>query len=58
MLYVAQFLLPDTRQLATLKQLLANQVNQFDTCWGSYQTLAFALDIVALKQCLDDASAT
>ena len=58
MLYVAQLLLPDTRQLTTLKQLLAYKVYQFNTRWRGYQSFALALYVVALKQSLDDAGTT
>ena len=55
---IAQLLLPDTRQLAAFQQVLANQVNQFDTCRRGYQTLALTTDIVALEQRLDDPRTT
>ena len=58
MLNIAQLLLPDTRQLTTLKQLFADEVDKLYTCWCGNQALAFALDVVTLEQSLDDTSAT
>ena len=53
-LYVTQFLLPYTREFATLQQFLAYEVNQFDTRGCGDKVFPLALDIMALEECLDD----
>ena len=55
MLDVAELLLPDTGQFATLQQFLMDGVNEFDACRGCHQILALATDVVALEEGLDDA---
>ena len=54
-LYVAQLLLPDTCQFTTLEQFLVNEVDEFNAGRGCHESLAFALDVVALEQGFDDA---
>ena len=55
MLYVAQFLLPDTRELTALEEFLADEIDELDARRRGYQTFALPADIVALEKCLDDA---
>ena len=52
---VTQFLFPDTCQLTALQQLLADEVDELDARRGGDESFAFAFDIAALEECLDDA---
>ena len=54
---VAQFLLPDARQFAAFEQFFVDGVDEFDARGRGQQILAFAPDVVALEQRLDDARA-
>ena len=55
MFYIAQFLLPDAREFATLEQFFTDGVDEFDTRRRGNEVLAFALDVVAFEEGLDDA---
>jgi hypothetical protein len=52
-LNIAQFLFPDTCELTTFEQFLANQVYEFDSRGSSNQSFALALDVVALEKRLE-----
>ena len=52
---VAQFLLPDTCQLTTLQQFLADEVDKFNARGGGDEAFLVAFDIVALEEGLNDA---
>ena len=55
MLYVAQLLLPDTRELAAGEQPLVYHVYQLYAGGRGYEVLALAAYVVALEERLDDA---
>ena len=55
---VTQFLFPDTCQLTALEQFLADEVDEFDARRGGDESFAFAFDIAALEECLDDTWST
>ena len=54
-LYVAQFLLPYSRQLTALEQFLLDEVDEFDACSRSHEVFSLPSDIVPLEQRLYDA---
>ena len=56
MLYVAQFLLPNTREFATFQQFLAYQVYQFNTRRSGNKVFPLALDIMPLEEGFNNTS--
>ena len=53
LLNIAQFLLPDTREFATLEQFLFYCVYELDACGCGHEVLSLAANVMAFEECFD-----